>query len=52
MNSTARSSSETAIWTAGASGEGGALHLYPAGSWGPLEADELVERDGRAWRRP
>jgi glucose-6-phosphate 1-dehydrogenase len=23
---------------------------YPAGSWGPKEADELLERDGRAWR--
>jgi glucose-6-phosphate 1-dehydrogenase len=24
---------------------------YDAGSWGPSEADELVRRDGRAWRR-
>jgi glucose-6-phosphate 1-dehydrogenase len=23
---------------------------YPAGSWGPKEADELMERDGRQWR--
>ncbi len=23
---------------------------YPSGSWGPTEADELLERDGRAWR--
>jgi glucose-6-phosphate 1-dehydrogenase len=23
---------------------------YAAGSWGPREADELLERDGRAWR--
>ncbi len=23
---------------------------YPAGSWGPGEADELMERDGRQWR--
>ncbi len=23
---------------------------YPAGAWGPKEADELMERDGRAWR--
>jgi glucose-6-phosphate 1-dehydrogenase len=23
---------------------------YPAGSWGPVEAEELLERDGRAWR--
>jgi glucose-6-phosphate 1-dehydrogenase len=24
---------------------------YTAGSWGPREADELIERDGRHWRR-
>ena len=24
---------------------------YAAGSWGPSEADELLERDGRSWRR-
>jgi glucose-6-phosphate 1-dehydrogenase len=24
---------------------------YAAGSWGPNEADELLERDGHAWRR-
>ena len=23
---------------------------YPAGSWGPKEADDLMERDGRHWR--
>jgi glucose-6-phosphate 1-dehydrogenase len=22
---------------------------YPAGTWGPKEADELLERDGRSW---
>jgi glucose-6-phosphate 1-dehydrogenase len=27
------------------------LSLYPAGSWGPDKADELLARDGRAWRR-
>jgi len=27
------------------------LYFYPAGSWGPNEADELLARDGRAWRR-
>ena len=27
------------------------LHFYPAGSWGPKEADDLMERDGRTWRR-
>ena len=24
---------------------------FPAGSWGPKEADELLARDGRKWRR-
>jgi len=24
---------------------------YPAGSWGPQEADDLLHRDGRHWRR-
>jgi glucose-6-phosphate 1-dehydrogenase len=24
---------------------------YPSGSWGPKEADDLLARDGRAWRR-
>ncbi|MCB1234129.1 MAG: glucose-6-phosphate dehydrogenase, partial [Verrucomicrobiae bacterium] len=24
---------------------------YPAGSWGPREADELLHRDGKKWRR-
>ena len=24
---------------------------YSAGSWGPVEAEELLERDGRDWRR-
>lgn len=27
------------------------LFFYPAGSWGPDAADELLARDGRAWRR-
>src|ERR1700716_212393 len=27
------------------------LCFYPAGSWGPEEADELLARDGRTWRR-
>jgi glucose-6-phosphate 1-dehydrogenase len=27
------------------------LFLYPAGSWGPEAADELLARDGRSWRR-
>ncbi|MFG3661682.1 glucose-6-phosphate dehydrogenase [Streptomyces sp. NPDC047706] len=25
---------------------------YVAGSWGPAEADEMLARDGRSWRRP
>jgi glucose-6-phosphate 1-dehydrogenase len=28
------------------------LGRYPAGTWGPKEADELLRRDGRAWREP
>jgi glucose-6-phosphate 1-dehydrogenase len=24
---------------------------YAAGAWGPAAADELIERDGREWRR-
>ena len=24
---------------------------YPAGSWGPNEADHLLKRDGREWRK-
>lgn len=27
------------------------LFNYPAGSWGPEEADELLARHGRSWRR-
>jgi glucose-6-phosphate 1-dehydrogenase len=27
-----------------------ALPTYPAGSWGPLEADTLLTQDGRYWR--
>jgi glucose-6-phosphate 1-dehydrogenase len=25
---------------------------YPAGTWGPAGADEMLARDGRVWRRP
>ncbi len=28
------------------------LHPYKAGSWGPKEADDLIEQDGRAWLTP
>jgi glucose-6-phosphate 1-dehydrogenase len=27
------------------------LAFYPSGSWGPKEADDLLARDGRVWRR-
>lgn len=27
------------------------LATYASGSWGPAEADELLEREGRAWRK-
>ncbi|HLY84869.1 MAG TPA: glucose-6-phosphate dehydrogenase [Acidimicrobiales bacterium] len=28
------------------------LARYPAGSWGPRQADQLLEREGRRWRTP
>jgi glucose-6-phosphate 1-dehydrogenase len=28
------------------------VFFYPAGSWGPHEADELLTREGRHWRKP
>ncbi|MDQ3588725.1 MAG: glucose-6-phosphate dehydrogenase [Actinomycetota bacterium] len=28
------------------------IPTYQAGTWGPKEADELLGRDGREWRRP
>lgn len=37
-----------ASWRAG----GSPVREYQAGSWGPVEADALIERDGRAWRDP
>ena len=32
--------------------ENGKPAQYAAGSWGPAEADEMLARDGRSWRRP
>jgi glucose-6-phosphate 1-dehydrogenase len=32
--------------------DGGEPERYPSGSWGPRGADEMLARDGRAWRRP
>jgi glucose-6-phosphate 1-dehydrogenase len=26
--------------------------IYPAGSWGPEQAEDLIARDGRRWRKP
>jgi glucose-6-phosphate 1-dehydrogenase len=31
---------------------GGAPEQYDSGGWGPASADEMLARDGRAWRRP
>ena len=28
------------------------IPTYPAGTWGPEEADRFMERDGRQWRQP
>jgi glucose-6-phosphate 1-dehydrogenase len=28
------------------------LPKYAAGTWGPKEADELLEKDGLHWRNP
>jgi len=27
------------------------LATYPSGSWGPAEADTLLESEGRSWRK-
>jgi len=35
-------------WSAAGKGQ---LPQYAAGSWGPEEADALLARDGRSWRR-
>jgi glucose-6-phosphate 1-dehydrogenase len=32
--------------------EHGKPDQYPAGTWGPVSSDEMLARDGRAWRRP
>jgi glucose-6-phosphate 1-dehydrogenase len=36
-----------AAWSRG----GPSLVEYPAGTWGPAAGDELIEREGRRWRR-
>jgi len=30
----------------------GQVPTYPAGTWGPAEADLLIAQDGRTWRKP
>ena len=30
----------------------GKPHIYKSGSWGPKEADQLIEEDGRSWLEP
>jgi glucose-6-phosphate 1-dehydrogenase len=30
----------------------GPVPVYPAGTWGPAEADLLIAEDGRTWRKP
>ncbi len=40
------------IVEAWADGPAPAFPNYEAGTWGPAEADELLARDGRRWRRP
>jgi glucose-6-phosphate 1-dehydrogenase len=37
----------TAYWA-----ENGAPEPYRSGTWGPASADDMMSRDGRAWRRP
>jgi glucose-6-phosphate 1-dehydrogenase len=37
-------------WARG--GDAASFPNYEAGTWGPRRAFEIVERDGRAWRRP
>ncbi|MCQ9123657.1 glucose-6-phosphate dehydrogenase [Rodentibacter caecimuris] len=31
---------------------GGRIHEYEAGTWGPVAADKLIARQGRVWRKP
>ena len=31
---------------------GGRLHHYEAGTWGPVAADKLIARQGKVWRKP
>ncbi|MBF0752464.1 MULTISPECIES: glucose-6-phosphate dehydrogenase [unclassified Pasteurella] len=31
---------------------GGRIHEYEAGTWGPVAADKLIARQGKVWRKP
>jgi glucose-6-phosphate 1-dehydrogenase len=42
----------TPVLEAWAFGDPKKIPSYEAGSWGPAEADSLIERAGRRWRRP
>ncbi len=37
------------VWSAAKTA---AVPIYPAGTWGPKESDQLLERDGRRWYNP
>jgi glucose-6-phosphate 1-dehydrogenase len=41
----------TPIQQAWASAPPGDLPAYAGGTWGPTAATDLIERDGRSWRR-
>ena len=40
------------VWDDPTDPQGGPLHGYEAGSWGPASGDCLIRGDGRSWRRP
>ncbi|MDB4997533.1 MAG: zwf [Myxococcaceae bacterium] len=40
------------VFEAWAAAGGAPPPCYPAGSWGPEQADDLLARDGRRWRKP
>jgi glucose-6-phosphate 1-dehydrogenase len=40
------------VFEAWAEGGGAPPPQYAAGSWGPEQADDLLSRDGRRWRKP
>jgi glucose-6-phosphate 1-dehydrogenase len=40
------------VFDAWAKDGGAPPRLYPSGSWGPEQSDDLLARDGRRWRKP